>query len=195
MTFRPILLLLFLTINLTKVVLGQTHDSDEQLNKYLLHLKDFKVDSIVIVKSGCVGCDVINFNSSKHVEDEQSIYVLTKQSGIFLLAIFNDADSAKYINIDTCTLFKFINQNENILQNQKSFYKKEISKIKSKSGFYPPILIHHSFEELTINLSFFNYNFEVNDDDKDHFGFKCDNTKWFIITKNIIKRVYNYSKQ
>lgn len=93
--------------------------------------------------------------------------------------------------MDTCSLFDFINQNKSVLQQQKIFYENELPKIKSKSGFYPPRPSHYSYEDLNIQLSNFKYDFKVVDGNKDHFGLQRDNEKWFLVTKEIIERIYN----
>lgn len=188
------LILLVLTFCLTQMLSGQEKKSEQKLNDYLQQLKATKVDTVLIIKSGCTGCEVKYYDTSKALVDGQSIYVLTQHNGKFKVAIFVDAKASKFITTDTCSLFEFVNQNKSSLQQKTIFYKTEIPKIKSKAGFYPPSPIHYSYEELNIYLSDFHYDFEVVDGNKDHFGVKRDKEKWFIRTKEIIKMVFNYSQ-
>lgn len=194
MTLQQILTISVLTFALKNVSFGQSQQSKQQLDKYLLQLKTLKVDTIIIVKSGCTGCEIKYNDTSKTVLDGQSVYVLIQNKGQFAIASFDDVHHQKNLTLDTCSLFDFINQNKSLLQQQKTFYDKELPKIKSKSGFYPPSPTHYSYDKLSIGLPNFIYDFEVIDNDKDHFGLKRDEEKWFIATKEIIKRVFNYSQ-
>lgn len=179
---------------LTLSSFGQAKKSEQQLAKYFQQLKSSKVDTIITIKSGCTGCEVKYTDSSKSVIDGQSIYVLTQKFGHSRLAMFDDINNSKYFTLDTCSLFEFISQNKVTLGQKEKFYKTEIPKIRSKSGFYPPRPIHYSYEELSIKLAKFNYDFMIVDENKDYFGLERDKEKWFALTKEIIKRVYNYSQ-
>ena len=191
MTQFKISTFLILTLNLTQLCYGQTKKSEQQFTKYYQQLKSSKVDTILIVKSGCTGCDVKYTDTPKSVIDGQTIYILTQKSGQFKLAIFDDIHNPKYFTSDTCSLFKFIDHNKISLEQKESFYKTERPKIKSKSGFYPPSHIHYSYEELSIKLPKFNYDFMIVNNNKDHFGLERDKEKWFALTNLIIKKVYN----
>jgi hypothetical protein len=194
MTQLKIYTLLILTLSLTLASYGQIKKSEQQFIIYYQQLKSSKVDTVLIIKSGCIGCDVTYIDTSKSIIDGQTIYVLTQKNGQFKVAIFDDIHNPKYFTRDTCSLFKFINENKVTLGQKGKFYKTEIPKIKSKSGFYPPSPIHYSYEELGIKLPNFNYDFMIVDDNKDHFGLQRDKEKWFTLTNQIIKRVYNYSQ-
>ena len=172
-------------------VFGQERKSDKEFKEYSTSLQFTKIDTVLVIKSGCTGCDVIYKGEPKSVIDGQTIYVLTKKSGQFKLAIFDDIHNPKYFTMDTCSIFKFITQNKAVLEQKEKFYKSEIPKIKSKSGFYPPSPIHYSYEELNIKLPNLNYDFTIVDNKNDRFGLQRDNEKWFALTNQIIKRVYN----
>lgn len=141
--------LLILSISLTLYSYGQTKISEQQFHKYYQQLKYLKVDTFLIIKSGCTGCDVKYSDTSKSVVDGQSIYVLTKKSGQFKLAIFDDIHNPKYFTADTCSLFDIIDHNKSLLNLKDTFYKTELAELK-KSKFFPPRPIHYSFEDLTI---------------------------------------------
>jgi hypothetical protein len=194
MTVTKISTLLILIISSTLSSYGQIKKSEQQFNKYYQQLKSSSVDTILIVKSGCTGCDVKYADTSKSIIDGQTMYVLSQKGGQFKLAIFDDIHNPKYFETDTCSLFNFVNENKVTLREKEKFYKSEIPKIKSKSGFYPPNPIHYAYEELNIQLSNFNYDFIIVDDNKDHFGLQRDKEKWFALTNQIIKRVYSYSQ-
>ncbi len=171
---------------------GQTKKSEQSFSKYFQQLKSSKVDTILIIKSGCTGCEVKYEDTSKRVRDGQTIYVLSQTNGQFKLAIFDDIHNPEYFTADTCAIFNFIIENKVILKQKENFYKIVIPKIKSKSGFYPPSPIHYSYEELILKLPKFIYDFEIVDDHNDRFGIQREKEKWFALTKEIIKRVKDF---
>lgn len=184
----------FLTIALTQTTFGQVKKAQRELKQYLKQLKVIKVDTVLVIKSGCTGCDVTYKDTPRSVLDGESIYVLTSHNGQTKIALFDDIHLKRFATFDTCSLFEFINQNKITLGQKEMFYKTETPKIRSKSGFYPPSPIHYSYDELNIKLSSFNYNFMILNDTKDHFGLERNKEKWFTLTKEIIKRVYGYSQ-
>ena len=193
MTQLKILVLLILSLSLTLYSYGQTKKSEQQFNKYYQQLKSSKVDTILIVKSGCTGCDVKYADTPKSVIDGQTIYVLVQKAGQFKLAIFDDIHNPKYFTADTCSLFDTIEQYNSLLQLKDPFYKKELAELK-KSKFFPPRPIHYSFEELTIQTPNFKYNFLVNGTDADYLGFVRETKKWFQATKTIIEKFLSFSQ-
>jgi hypothetical protein len=184
--------LIYLTIALTNTVCGQVRKSEKELKFYLSQLRTSKVDTLLILKSGCIGCEIKYSDTSKAISDGQSIYVITQHNGHFNIAIFDDIHNQKIIAIDTCSIFEFVNLHKASLSQKEIFYEKKISKIKSKTGFFPPRPIHYSYENLKIHSSNFVYEFEIVDNNKDQFNLMCDKENWFITTAEIIKNVYNY---
>jgi hypothetical protein len=161
MMVYQVLTWLVLIVSMTNISFGQTQQSEQQLKNYLLQLKATKVDSILILKTGCTGCEVKYSDTSEAVSDGQSICVMTKYNGQYKTVIFDDRHIPKVTTNDTCSLFDFISRYKKILGQKEAFYQN--LKIKSKSGFYPPRLLHYSFEELEIYLPNFTYNFEIRD--------------------------------
>lgn len=182
-----------LTLSLTLSSYGQTKKSAQQFTEYFHQLKSSKVDTILIIKSGCIGCEVTYTDTSKSVIDGQAIYVLTQNNGQFKLAIFDDIHNSKYLTADTCSIFGIINENKSLLKLKDTFYKKELAELK-KSKFFPPRPIHYFFDELTIQLPNFKYNFLVVNNDADYLGFVRKNENWFRATKSIIERFFIYSQ-
>ena len=193
MTKFKISTLIILSLSLTLFSNAQAKKSEQLFNKYFKQLKASKVDTIVIVKSGCTGCDVVYADTPKSVVDGQTIYVLTQKAGQFKLAIFDDVHNPKYYSVDTCSLFDTIERYKQTLKLKDTFYKKELAELK-KSKFLPPRPIHYSFEDLTIQSPSFKYNFMVNGKDADYLGFVRENEKWFQATKTIIEKFFNYSQ-
>jgi len=188
-----ILIFLLMTIILSNNVFGQEKKSEQELERFMIQLKSTKVDNFLILKSGCIGCDVQYINTSKSIADGQTIYVLTQYRGQYDISIFDDLNPQKHFTIDTCSLFTYIDANKLKLLKKETFYRNEIPKMKSKNGFIRPHKIHYSYGNLNINLQNFIYNFEINDCNEDRFGLKREKEEWFNLTKEIIKRVYNYS--
>lgn len=193
MTKIKISTLFIFSLSLTLFSNAQTKKSEQLFTKYFQQLKASKVDTIVIVKSGCTGCDVVYADTPKSIIDGQTIYVLTQKVGQFKLAIFDDIHNPKYYSADTCSLFDTISHYKQTLKLKDTFYKRELAELK-KSKFFPPRPIHYSFEELTIKTPNFNYNFLVNGKDADYLGFIRENEKWFQATKNILKSFFDFSQ-
>ena len=122
--------LLILSLSLTLYCYGQAKKSEQQFNKYYYQLKSSKVDTFLIIKSGCTGCDVIYTDTSKSVADGQTIYVLTQKSGQFKLAIFDDLHNSQYFTADTCSLFDTNDRNKSLLKLKETFYKTELAELK-----------------------------------------------------------------
>jgi hypothetical protein len=186
--------LFILTLSLTLSSYAQTKKSEQQFTKYFQQLKSSKGDTILIIKSGCTGCDVTFTDTSKSVRDGQTIYVLTQNNGKFKLAIFDDIHNPKYLRADTCSIFDMIDENKSILKLKDTFYKKELAELKKKSKFFPPRPIHYSFDELTIQLPNFKYNFLVVNNDADYLGFVREHENWFRAAKSIIEKLFIYSQ-
>lgn len=183
--------MLSLTI-LTQTSFGQEKKTEQELKSFLQHLKTTNVDTVLVVKSGCIGCEIKYADFPKAIDSGQSIYVLTQHKGKYNIAVFDDVHSEKTFDVDTCSLFDFISKNKALLIEKTKFYKREMPNLKSKNGFYPPRPIHYSYEELTIQTPNFRYNFEVLDGCADFLGIKRNKRSWFILTTEIIKRVYGY---
>ncbi len=187
-------LILFLSLpSFTLYSYGQTKKSEQQLEKYYRQLISSKVDTVLILKSGCTGCDVIYNDTPKSVIDGQTIYVLTQKNRKTKLAIFDDIHEAKYFSGNTCSLFETINQNKSVLKSKDTFYKKELAELK-KVKFLPPQPIHYPFEEIIISLPDFRYDFVINSKDADYLGFVRESEIWFKATKSLIEDFYNYIK-
>jgi hypothetical protein len=193
MTKIKIATLIIFSLSLTLFSNAQTKKSEQQFNKYFHQLKASKVDTFIIVKSGCTGCDVVYADTPKSVIDGQTIYVLTQNAGQFKLAVFDDIHNPKYYSVDTCSLFDTIDHNKLTLRLKDTFYKKELAELK-KSKFFPPQPIHYSFEELTIQTPNFKYNYIVNGKNADYLGFIRENEKWFQATKKILKSFFDFSQ-
>ena len=193
MTQLKFAIVFILSFSLTLLSYGQTKKSDQQFYKYFQQLNASKVDTILIVKSGCTGCNVKYTDTPESVIDGQTIYVLTQKSGQLKLAIFDDIHNPKLFMADTCSIFNTINQNKSLLKSKDIFYKNELAKIK-KSKFFQPRPIHYSFDELTIQLPNLKYSFLVNGKDTDYLGIVRENEKWFQATKIIIEKFYLYSQ-
>ncbi len=193
MTKLKVSLLILTLFSLTPFSFGQTKKSEQQLEKYYRQLKSSKVDTVLILKSGCTGCDVTYTDTPKSVIDGQTIYVLTQMNGQFKLAIFDDIHNPRYFTGDICSLFKTIDHNKSVLKSKDTFYKKELAELK-KVKFLPPRPIHFPFEEIIISLPNFRYDFVINSKDADYLGFVRENEIWFKATKSIIEKFYDYIK-
>ena len=188
--------LIFVSLLLTTLrqqyVFGQDHKSDEEYKKYSKSLRRSKVDTILVIRSGCTGCEVNYQNEPRSVIDDQNIYVLFQKDGQFKLAIFDDIHNPIYFTSDTCSVFETIDQKKSILKLKDDFYEKELADLK-KSKFFPPRPIHYPFEELKIQLPGFQYEFLVTGKVADYLGFVRENEIWFKATNSIIEKVFAFS--
>lgn len=180
-------------LGLTLGAYGQAQNTEQQFTQYFKQLESSRIDTILILKSGCIGCEVIYTDTAKSISDGQTIYVLTQENGQFKLAIFDDIHSPEYFSMDTCSLFDKVSHNKSLLRLKDPFYKKKLAKLK-RSKFFPPRPIHYSFEELIIQLPDFNYDFVIKGKDTDYLGVIRENENWFKVTKAIIEEFISYSK-
>ena len=186
MTFRPIPILFISFISLTFSSFGQIQKTEGQLKNYLTHLKTSKVDTILIIESGCSGCEIKYSDTSKSVSSGQTTYVLTQHRGQLRIVSFDDFNRQRNYLVDTCSLFDTIQHYKPVLQQKDGFYKKELAELK-KVKFYPPRPIHYNYDDLTIQLPLFNYNFQLVNNEFDYLGFSRDKEKWFMATKKIME--------
>ncbi len=188
----------FLTLSYFALTFGQTvlaqQKPEQELKQKLQEIRKNKIDTFLVIKSGCIGCEINYPDTKKSVVDGQSIYVLTQKKGQVEISIFDDLGAQKNIKLDTCSIFEYVFSNKSDLLAKEVFYEKEIPKIKSKNGFSPPIPIHHSYEELEIYSPKFIYKFKVLNEDSDSFGINRQNKNWFVLTTEIIKQVEDKSK-
>jgi hypothetical protein len=192
MTRHKILTILFSSILLSSY--GQVKKSEQELKGYLKHIKAAHIDTLLIVKSGCTGCDVVYKDTSKSVRDGQSISVLTKHNGKYKIATFDDIHKPRETTVDTCSFFDILSNRIHALEQKNIFYKNELAELK-KVKFFPPSPVHYSFEELTVSLPNFKYEFMIVDKNADYMGFIRESESWFIATKEIVEKFFSCLKQ
>ncbi len=180
-------------LGLTLGVYGQTQNAEQQFTQYFQQLESSKIDTILILKSGCIGCEVIYTDTAKSTRGGQTIYALTQENGQFKLALFDDVHDPKYFTIDSCSLFRKIDLYKPLFKLKDPFYKKELAKLK-RSKFFPPRPIHYSFEELIIQLPDFKYDFVIKGKDTDYLGINRESENWFRVSKAIIETFISYSQ-
>ena len=191
MTRLKVLKLLFFLLSLTCDLCAQEKKSEQELAKYKKQLKSSRIDTVLILKSGCTGCQVTYSDTFKAIEDGQTIYVLTQRSGHFKLAIFDDIHNPKYLSVDSCSLFETVHQNKSVLKSKDTFYQKELAELK-KMKFLPPRPTHYPYKSLIISLPGFQYDCTVNGSNSDYLGFVRESENWFNSTKTIIKKFFDF---
>ncbi len=193
MTYLPIPFLFIGLFAFADTAFGQAQKSEQQLKSYLLRLKASKVDTILIVKSGCSGCYIKYSDTSIPVNGGQDVYVLTKNARQFNLAYFDDLNRQRSFTFDSCSLFDTIQYYKLILKQKENFYKKELAELR-KTKFFPPGPVHYSYEELVIKIPSFSYSFMVVEEKFDRFGFSREDEPWFKARQNIINRLFQFIK-
>ena len=194
MTLRRILFLLLMLICFKGSSFAQIQKSELQLTEYLAHLKSLKVDTVLIVKSGCTGCEISYTDTANTVSNGETIFVLSQQSDRYKLVSFDDFSRQKSYSLDKCTLFDTIQHYKTILTQKESFYKNELAELKEVK-FFPPRPIHYSYEKIAIQLPSFTYDFMLVDEEFDYLGFSRDNENWFKVTQNLFKQFLALDKR
>jgi hypothetical protein len=173
-------------------VFAQSRQSDQLFASYHKLLNSSKVDTIIILKSGCKNCVVEYTNSPQTVDDGQIIYVLTQDKGQIKLAIFDDKKEPAYFTADSCMVFKYIDIVKPLLKLKEPYYINAIKEEKELK-FVAPYLKQFPYEELTIQLPKFKYNFIIVDNNLDYMGIEQNHRNWFIETQTIITLIYGFS--
>ena len=172
---------------------GQTQKPEQQLNHYLRQLAKSKVDTILIIKSGCTGCEVKYTDTAKAVTNGQTIHVLSQEKGQFRIVSFDDFGRQNTYIVDTCSLFDTIKHYKGVLQEKDVFYKKIRQGLK-KGQFQPPRPIHYSYNHLIIKIPKFSYEYSVIENDSSNFVFPERKEKWFAVTKKVIDDFFSLLK-
>jgi hypothetical protein len=172
---------------------GQAHKPEQQLTNYLLQLKKSKVDTFLIIKSGCTGCEVKYTDTSKAVTDGQTIYVLSQVMGQFQIVSFDGFGRQNTFHVDTCSLFDTIQNYKLVLQQKDIFYKKIRAGLR-KGRFLPPRPKHYSYNELIIDIPRFSYEYSMIDNDTGNFIFPEEKEKWFVANKKVIDNFFSLLK-
>lgn len=191
MQLRQILIIAILTVFLPAFTSGQ--NLEEQLKNYLLHLQKSKVDTFLILKSGCADCEVKYSDTSKAVSDGQTVYILSQQLGGFTIVTFDDFGRQHVYTMDTCSLFDTIMYHKAVLRQKDVFYDKQREELK-KGKFLPPRPIHYSYYDLAVRISKFTYEFKIVENDSGMFIFPERQENWFVVTKDIIFKFFSILK-
>lgn len=189
MLLRQTLIASILTVFLPVLSFGQIQKPERQLKNYLIQLKNAKVDTFLIIKSGCTGCEVKYSDSSKVVTDGHTVYVLSQNMGQFKIVTFDDFGRQKIYSVDSCSLFDTIMHYKAVLQQKGIFYKKIRAELR-KGKFLPPRPIHYSYDDLTVKISNFNYEYNIVENDSNLFVFPERKEKWFSATKKVIDNFF-----
>ena len=124
-------------------VIGQIFSSEETFKGYFTQLKNKSVDSIIIMRQGCIGCARKYDSNSNSKEKGELIYVLSKKFGKTKIA-FIDSYTLSEKNTYSKAIFSFINRKRFILNSKKTNLKNQ--NINTDS------LIPYMYEELEIFL-------------------------------------------
>ncbi|MCZ2129066.1 MAG: hypothetical protein LC109_02240 [Bacteroidia bacterium] len=189
MLIRQRLTAILLSFFLPLFSIGQTQKPKQQLEDYLLQLKGLQVDTFLVIKSGCAGCEVKYADTSKAVTDGQTIYILSQQVDKFKIVAIDDFGRQETYDIDTTSLFGTIMRFESVLQQKDIYYKKVRSESK-KGHFLPPRPKHYSYNDLAIKIAKFTYKFNVIENDSGMFAFPERGEKWYAATNEIIDNFF-----
>jgi hypothetical protein len=193
MPFRQTLIASILIVFLPQFCIGQAQKPEQELKNYLLQLKNSKVDTFLIIKAGCVGCEVKYSDTMKAVADGQTIYVLSQRLGQFEMALIDDFGRQRTYAIDSTSIFDMVKQYMSVLHQKNIYYKKMREKL-SKGDFSPPRPIHYNYSNVTAKVGNFFYEYMLVENDSGMFVFPERNEKWYMATKTIIDNFFSLVK-
>lgn len=98
---------------------AQPSTSDAAFQRYFSQLNQLKVDTILVHRWGCVGCDRIYDSSSTSTATGEIIYVLTTHQGISAIATF-DHYSERHDTVDVRKVFRAIRKYRTMLIAQQA---------------------------------------------------------------------------
>lgn len=164
---------------------SQENAIEKKLEKLIVQIKSSGVDTFLILKSGCLGCDIIKKETSNAKINHPCIYIMTKKD-LINSSLIQNLNIQVNFTTDTSWVFDFIFSNKIELSNKDGFYKNEIAKHKTHEL---PVPSHYYYDYLEIHSPKFNYQVRIINDKKDGFGFQSEKEKWFILSQEIIRRV------
>lgn len=173
--------------------LGQTSKAQQKLQAYLKELKKLKVDTLVILKTGCVGCEM-KLSNRKLLADPQTAWIITHRQGITEVKYFGSLGEQKCAKTDSIRLFDYTRVITSVLSEKDAFYETKRAEIQN-AGFYPPVPNHYSYQELEVRLGTFYYTVELVNGHFDHLGFDIENERWYTATKEIINYIETLHKE
>lgn len=178
--------LLFLvgSLAMSRSVSAQVYTSGKALEEYLAVLKEKNIDSILILRSGCVGCARYYDSTSQSVDKGEQIYVLTKDSGKQQM-VYIDRWIYRKAKVETSSLFRLVQLYQKTLQTKEKFYQRETSTSSV------PFRIPYHFETLEIMLPGFTYSLEIRENHFDHLGNRINTQTWYRYARAIIARFYD----
>jgi hypothetical protein len=175
--FKITLFALFILISFP--LAAQVYSSEKSLQDHLSQLKREQVDSIVIMRQGCTGCDRAYDSTSTSTATGELIYVLWKQAGTTKMAFID-----RYLYKEKMTysrfLFNYINKNKTVLSANKCCHERIL--IDS--------LLPYMFEEIEIILPDFHFNFQVIKGIYQSDGTRIKNKNLLLTVRDMISIFY-----
>lgn len=163
---------------MTALVFGQ-NKANKELTQFL---RLNKLDTFIIIKSGCSKC-IVSFENIDNVNktDTLTIRLLFQKKGTQTFMTFSDTGQTQTkTNLNT-TIFKIIADNQMLLQTKDKYYREQ-----KLAKFQAPCLVTFPYEIIELKYGQFKYRHTLVERDSDHCGTILTHIDWFKIEVEIL---------
>lgn len=133
-------------------VLNAFGNNEDRIDSILIKFKSEGVDTILIYKEGCVGCQVLftDSNDCKFNSGYEEVYIFFQKMGSIYLKKLNECSLFFPIEVQNKEIFNFYFTNKNTFDEQIQFYNDLKDSIYSgKHIFLPPVPSHHDYNSIS----------------------------------------------
>lgn len=166
---------------LTSFCFGQGK-ANRELTQFL---KSNKVDTFIIIKSGCSSCN-ISYENIDRVKNADTVTVrlVYQKKGKQTLMIFSDTGLAKNVTYSGTEIFKIIANNREILRTKDAYYQEQ-----KLAKFHAPRLVSFPYETIQLKYGQFTYRHTLVERETDDCGTVLTNEDWFKVEIEILKMI------
>ena len=174
---KPLLTISF--ILLTCITWGQGK-ADKELRRFF---KKHKVDTFVLVKTGCTNC-IISYEDNNKLTDTVTIWLLYKYRGKQSLITFSDIAQTKNLGDKDTDIFKFITENRQLLIKKDKYYQEQ-----KQLKFQAPCLMTFPYENIEIKYGNFKHRHRLVKRETDDCGTFLTHEDWFQVEIELLRIV------
>lgn len=162
-------LLIISFLSLTVFASGQSK-ADKELTQYV---KKYKLDTFLLVKTGCQTCEISYENRLKTV-DTMTITLLYKKNDKITLVTFSDTGKTQRFDKVKSDIFQVIVNKRNVLKQAEKYYKEQ-----KLLKFQAPCLTTFPYEKVQIQVGQLRHRHTLVDREMDDCGTILTNEQWF----------------
>lgn len=149
----------------------------------LRFLKAHKVDTFVLVKTGCTSC-IISYEDNAKLADTVTIWLLYKYRGKQSLMTFSDIAQPKKLGNKDTDIFKFITENRQLLLTKDQYYQEQ-----KQLKFQAPCLTTYPYETIEIKYGNLKYRHRLVKRETDDCGTFLTHEDWFKFEIEVLQMV------